>query len=321
MEKSLIEKLSIVSSEEKEILEGKNIIDKGLYGYTDSLTIDSKMLLEKGELIHIRPNTRFVHFPEHKHNYVEVIYMVQGSTTHIINGDTVVLSAGELLFLNQNSTHENMPANEKDIAVNFVILPEFFDKAFEMLNKDNNLVKDFLLSCLNSKNRKAQYLYFKVSKIQPIKNLVENMIWSLVNNQLNQHNIIQTTMGLLLLELSNYMDLVDLKEDDYDNKLILRVLNYIEKNYADASLQNLADEYNYKLYWFSKEIKKLTGKTFKQLLQEKRISQSCYYLENTNLPIEEISGLVGYTNISYFYRIFNDALLMSPKDYRNKHIC
>ena len=39
------------------------------------MVIDSDKLLEAGQLITIRPHTRFVHFPEHTHNYVEVIYM------------------------------------------------------------------------------------------------------------------------------------------------------------------------------------------------------------------------------------------------------
>lgn len=321
MNKSLIEKLSIISQEELRILDGVHMVDKDLYAHSSSFVIDCNLLLNKGELIYIRLNTRFIHFPEHKHNYVEVVYMVQGTTTHIVNGDTIILEEGELLFLNQNSIHENLPAERDDIAVNFVILPEFFDKAFKMLNMESNFLKDFLQTCLNRKNGEAQYLHFKVNKIQPIRNLAENMIWSLVNNQLSQHSIIQTTMGLLLLELSNYMELVDMKDEDYDNKLLFKILNYIEKNYSTAALQDLADEYNCKLYWLSKEIKKLTGKTFKQLLQEKRINQSCYYLENTNIPITEISNLVGYSNTSYFYRIFNNTFSISPKEYRQAHNC
>ena len=59
------------------------------------MVIDSKRLLQKGKLIQVRPHTRFVHFPQHTHNYIEVIYMCQGSTTHILNGSEVVLEEGE----------------------------------------------------------------------------------------------------------------------------------------------------------------------------------------------------------------------------------
>ena len=78
----------------------------------------------------MRPHTRFVNFPKHKHNYVEVIYMCQGTTTHILNGSKVILEAGDLLFLNQNAEQEILPAGEQDIAVNFIVLPEFLTRHF-----------------------------------------------------------------------------------------------------------------------------------------------------------------------------------------------
>ena len=52
--------------------------------------------------------------------------MCQGTTTHILNGSRVVLEEGDLLFLNQNVEQEILPAGEQDIAVNFIVLPEFF---------------------------------------------------------------------------------------------------------------------------------------------------------------------------------------------------
>lgn len=61
--------------------------------------------------------------------------MCQGSTHHIINGDPVILQQGELLFLNQNATQEIYPAGETDIAVNFIILPEFFDHTLQVLDE------------------------------------------------------------------------------------------------------------------------------------------------------------------------------------------
>ena len=65
--------------------------------------IESEKLLEAGQLITVRPHTRFVHFPEHTHNFVEVIYMCQGETVHVVDGKEIVLKKGELLFLNQHA--------------------------------------------------------------------------------------------------------------------------------------------------------------------------------------------------------------------------
>ncbi|MBO7600294.1 MAG: AraC family transcriptional regulator, partial [Lachnospiraceae bacterium] len=70
----LIERLRIVTEEEKKILNGSDTIDTGLYtkALKEDFKIDCDMLLEKGKLIDIRPHTRFVHFPEHTHNYIEM---------------------------------------------------------------------------------------------------------------------------------------------------------------------------------------------------------------------------------------------------------
>ncbi|UKI38518.1 MAG: hypothetical protein L6V93_04080 [Clostridiales bacterium] len=51
--------------------------------------------------------------------------MCKGETTHIVNGRKIVLREGELLFLGQNASQEILPASEDDIAVNFIILPDF----------------------------------------------------------------------------------------------------------------------------------------------------------------------------------------------------
>ena len=158
-------------------------------------------MLDKGSLINIRTHTRFIAFPKHRHDYIEIIYMCSGSTTHIINNDTkIVLEQGNLLFLNQFSYHEILPAGENDIAVNFIVRPEFFDVAFDMMEEENVLRK-FIVSTLCNNTDEAAYLHFNVADILPIQNLVENMVWSLVNKQSNSRRINQTTMGLLFLRL------------------------------------------------------------------------------------------------------------------------
>ena len=145
MQKELLEQLQEITEEERAILNGRQDVEKERYTSGRNFVIDSRKLLQKGRLIEIRPHTRFVHFPRHSHNYVEMVYMCGGSTTHIINDrERITLQEGDLLFLNQNATQEILPAGENDIAVNFIILPEFFDHAFSMLEKEN-ILHDFLI--------------------------------------------------------------------------------------------------------------------------------------------------------------------------------
>ena len=77
--------------------------------------------------------------------------MCQGKTTHIVNGNQVVLEQGDLLFLNQNAVQEILPAGEYDIAVNFIVLPEFFNTAFSMIGAEENQLKDFLVGAMSGR--------------------------------------------------------------------------------------------------------------------------------------------------------------------------
>ena len=316
MTEELLSQLRIITPEEERILSGEDEIERELYMSSEEDTIDSKMLLESGKLIQVRTHTRFVHFPVHKHNYVEVIYMCSGSTHHVINGEDVHLHQGELLFLNQTVTQEIFPAEETDIAVNFIILPGFFDLVLKMMGEEQNLLRDFIVDCLRGENSSSGYLYFKVADILPVQNLVENLIWTIVNKQTNKRSINQTTMGLLILQLMNHMDKLETGESSGEQKLIIRVLSYIEEHYRDGELGELANHLHYDLYWLSKEIKKRTGRTYTELVQTKRLNQAAYLLNTTSIPIADVAIAIGYNNFAYFHRIFRKRFGVTPRTYR-----
>ena len=316
MQIELLKELKKISSEEEKYLNGEHQIEKEIYMSSEANIIDAKKLLDSAQLIQVRTHTRFVHFPKHTHNYIEVIYMCLGSTHHVINGEKVILQQGELLFLNQQATQEIYPAGLEDIAVNFIILPEFFDYSLKMMETENNMLRDFVVDCLRGASDTSSYLHFKVADVLPVQNLLENLIWTIVNKQPNTRSINQATMGLLFLQLMNHMDRMETNEKSRQQKLIITVLSYIEEHYREGELSELAKALHYDLFWLSKEIKKRTGKTYTELLQEKRLTQAAYLLQNTTLSVLEVGFAVGYDNLSYFHRIFKERYGMTPRKYR-----
>lgn len=312
----LLNTLRIISPEERALLDGSATIQRGIYMDADSDVIDAKKLLDSGRLIAIRPHTRFAHFPEHSHNYVEMVYMCRGSTTQIANGKQIVLHEGELLFFGQGARQEILPAGENDIGVNFIILPQFFDKVLEMLDEGKTPLRNFIVDSLGNSSGNTSCLCFQVADVLPIQNLIENLIWTLLRGASpNRRSICQTTMGLLFMQLLNYTD--RLVSSSSEEAAIVKVLRYIEENYPTGSLTEIADSLHYDLYWLSREIKRRTGKTFKELLQEKRMTQAAYFLKHTSLHVDEIGEAVGYSNLSYFHRIFQDKFGVTPKKYRD----
>lgn len=317
MQQSLIKRLKPITEEEQRILTGDRHIQKEIYTTGREFTVDSAKMLEKGRLIDIRTHTRFIAFPSHKHNYIEIMYMCAGQTSHIINGSTkVTLKEGDLLFMNQFSAHEILAAKEEDIGINFIILPEFFDEVLPMLTK-GNVLSNFLVSTLRRNTNTAGYLHYRVAQVLPIQNLIENLVWSLLNHQPNYRQINQTTMGLLFMQLVNATDCIEAgNQEQHQDLFIMQVLKYIEENYKAATLSKIAGDMNQSVSNMSKQIKHATGRTFKELLQEKRLSQAEHLIRDTTIPITDIIYLVGYDNTSYFHRIFKENYHMSPKCYR-----
>ena len=222
----LLKMLKLTTDEEREILEGKDI-DRNIYMSGSDNIVTRRKLIDKGRLISVRPHTRFVSFPEHTHDYIEIVYMCSGNTTHIINGREINLAAGELLFLSRHAKHNIMRAEEQDIAVNFIVMPEFFENALSVIGSEETPLKKFISDSLTGSGG-PDYLHFKVSEVMPVQNLVENLIWTLLHDVGYKRSIYKATMELLFLHLLGDADY--LVYDTSEDGAVLQVLRYIEDN-------------------------------------------------------------------------------------------
>ena len=314
MKQDILDRLQRITVEEQVILDGGADIDREIYMQGKSNTINAKKLLATGKLITMRPHTRFIHFPEHTHDYVEVVYMCSGQTTHLVNGNQICLNQGELLLMNQCATHEILEASETDLAVNFIILPEFFNTVLFYVGEKETPLRRFLVDCLCSQNSGARFLHFKVAQIVPIQNLIENLLFTFLQEAPNKRKMNEVTMVLLFMQLMDHTDV--LHTSDLEQTAIFKVLSYIESHYASGSLSELAEILHYNLYSLSREIKQKTGKNYTELVQEKRLAQAAFLLKNTDQNVDSIGNAVGYENMGYFHRIFKEAFGVSPRNYR-----
>ena len=310
----ILNRLSSITSEEREILGGRSHIDRSIYMDGSRDVISGEKLLERGKLIAIRPHTRFIAFPEHTHDYVEMVYMCQGETRHTVNGNAISLRQGELLMLGQNARQSIETAGEKDIAVNFIVRPAFFSGTLPFLGEEETPLRRFVVSCLTGENE-AGYLLFHVAEILPVQNLIENLLFTLLEDVPNKRGILQMTMGLLFAQLMNHTEA--LQFETREQNAVISVLRYLEEHYRDGSLTEIADRLHYELPSLSRLIRQKTGKNYTELLQEKRLIQAAWLLRNTDKNVDEIANAVGYENLSYFHRLFSARFGKSPKKYRD----
>ena len=314
MNPMIVDRLSVITDEERAILNGRKSIDRNIYMDGSRDVISGEKLLERGKLIAIRPHTRFIAFPEHTHDYVEMVYMCAGETRHTVNGNAITLRRGELLMLGRNAHQSIEAASEGDIAVNFIVRPAFFSGTLPFLGEEETPLRRFVVSCLTGENE-ADYLLFRVAKLLPVQNLIENLLFTLLEDTPNKRGILQMTMGLLFAQLMNHTEA--LQFETQEQNAVISVLRYLEENYRGGSLTEIARALHYELPSLSRLIRQKTGKNYTALLQEKRLSQAAWLLRNTGKNVDEIANAVGYENLSYFHRIFAARYGLSPKKYRD----
>ena len=173
--KKILSYLMNLTEEEQQILTGQSLINKDLYTEKKDFEIDAKKLLHNDELINIRKHTRFIDFPEHKHNYIEMAYILQGEMIQKIKGKEIRLKKGEIIFLNQHITHEIKASSKEDIIINFIIKPEFFEYILNLIDKEN-IISKFLFSTIYGGSRKGEYICFYVGNIKNVQNIIEQVI-------------------------------------------------------------------------------------------------------------------------------------------------
>ena len=252
--------------------------------------------------------------PAHTRDYAELICQCSCRGKYRINDRDLILEEGELLLLGQNTLMELEAQSAGFRAVRFVIRPELLGDILRLMGSEETPLREFMLRCLGQETPYG-HLHYRVGGVKPVENLVENLILHFLDNRDSRRAIPMFTVGLLFIHLLDQTDrlTIGIKEQ----QAILRVLQYVETSYAQGSLTQVARMLHCDVSWLSREIRRRTGRTFTELIQERRLMQAAWMLKNTRQKVSDIALSVGYENISYFHRIFAKRFGMSPKKYRD----
>ena len=96
-----------------------------------------------------------------------------------------------------------------------------------------------------------------------------------------------------------------------------RLFDELEKSYMeDITLKGLAEKYNISASRLSVKAKEKFGMSFSKYLTHKRIEKAKDMLRESKYSIEQIAGMVGYSDYFYFTKVFKKIVGESPSQYR-----
>ncbi len=126
--------------------------------------------------------------------------------------------------------------------------------------------------------------------------------------------IVSALLKLELLKISE-----NVVEDALPARMVEALDSYIAENCADEiSNTEIGAIFGYHPFYVSRILKERKGMTLRQYIINYRIKASRRMLEVTSKTVSEIAEQTGFTDSSYFTKIFKNAVGMTPKEYRNK---
>ena len=99
---------------------------------------------------------------------------------------------------------------------------------------------------------------------------------------------------------------------------IVEICGHIQRNFTEVTLDSLAEEFHLSKPYLSKYIKEKSGMTFQELVRAERMKRAKNLLKETTLPVEIISGNVGYENVEHFIRLFKKSCGKTPAQFRRE---
>lgn len=125
--------------------------------------------------------------------------------------------------------------------------------------------------------------------------------------------------GHLYLLFAHLMKKMGVDQRSNDTDVFKSALNYLSEHALEpCSIDELCQAISISRSQLYRIFIKHMGKSPMQYILHQRITRSCYYLENSQMSINEISYAVGYSDPLYYSRIFRKNMGCSPSQYRRK---
>lgn len=169
-----------------------------------------------------------------------------------------------------------------------------------------------------------------------IKNQVKNMLYNLLDNMGFSHEEMsqkryeyfkrldrtryRDEFEITLHEISQEI-LTNMKEQKASPEIRIRkMIAYIEENYKEnLDLKEIAEVFNFNYYYLSSYFSQHMPEGFSGYLNRLRIREAEMLLRGNELSISQISSAVGYSDHSYFCRVFKKITGNTPSAWRREN--
>ena len=251
----------------------------------------------------------------HDHDFVEILYVLEGAGRHCVDGEEFTVKAGDLLFINYGSTHAFF-VDDKLVAYNLMIRVDYFTKN---MIKDDNLFYMLALTSFekiqHELNNRSPLVSFDYSERGDLANLFDNIELELSKNELGKLLVLDSYINIILCKVFRK---IFVKDSDKDLLIPQDILDYINEHFNEKiSLGDLSQRCFYNPAYFSRLFKKAFNMSFTDYIMDIRLKHCCELLKNSDYTIDRIIEECGFSDRNTFYERFKNKYGCTPSEYRN----
>ncbi len=252
--------------------------------------------------------------PVHKHDFFELVYVVEGSGVQKLNGSQVSIRPGDFFIVDYGSSHAYSQCQDL-VLINCLFVPEMIDASL----KDCLSFDEFIHSCLikyykvTDHKGSANHLFY--DEDGKVLMLMKGMIEEYTGKVIGYEEVLR--YRLLEIIVLTIRKVIDLDQGIIQNDMVLALIDYLNKHYDNHGLvKAFCRDYHYSLQYVSRKFKEECGLTPVQYLQKLRIEKSCQFLAGTTWTVNRIAEEVGYRDVKSFSGLFKKMIKLTPREYR-----
>lgn len=267
----------------------------------------------------------------HTHNYIEILYVAQGSFEQILLGERQKFEAGEFVITDRSLEHADYLSGSCSACVLFLSLKsDYLDALLTSHDRGDELQK-FFFRALQRQRKEQSYLHLRPAALTAsnadlpprteLSRLMETLIAEDWNPTDGSADIIRGNLiRLFSILCRDYsMQLHTSDQEGKEKAFLYELERYIRIHAGQVTCRELEEVFHYHRNYYNSLLQKHQGITFQKYVQHIRLKHAAGLLVTTSLPIREVAIRCGWHNNSHFYHLFESCYGMSPSDYRRQH--
>ena len=256
----------------------------------------------------------------HRHEFLQLFYVLSGSFRHIVNGKAHIHSKNELLILPPYMTHQIDTSSAADLEWIFINIGDGF---LNLSSEDPAKNVIFDLTCLRPLFYHAAnfspFLRFEGLEARQLEQILRKLQGEYDSNRCTLSYIRSVVSQLFSLITQRYIATANTQENymitTYRDSL-QAAMEYIDSHYTETiTREDVCRIAHMSKSSFTYIFKQLTGLTLLEYVHNQRIHMAKQLLEERKKNITQVGMLCGFSSLTYFGRVFKKCTGISPREY------